>query len=173
MPVFRGQIDRATTGHYAIVVSRYNESITAKLLDGARSTLKAAGIEDEAIDIAWVPGAFEIPLVAEQMAGSGRYDAVLCLGAVIRGDTSHDQHINRAVSLGIMESGLRHGIPVLFGVLTCDTVEQAIQRSGGGVSNPATSGGVKLPVGNKGVECAQAALEMVSLLRQLKSGDER
>ena len=168
MPLFRGQLDQGANGQYGVVVSRYNESITGKLLDGASTTLKTAGVGDESIDVAWVPGAFEIPLVAEQMAGSGRYAAVLCLGAVIRGETSHDEHINRAVSLGIMETGLRHGIPVLFGVLTCDTFEQAIQRSGGGVTNLAAAGDVKLPVGNKGVECAQAALEMVSLLRQLE-----
>jgi 6,7-dimethyl-8-ribityllumazine synthase len=168
MTVYRGQIEEAATGRYGIVVSRYNETITANLLEGALSTLKAAGVDAAAIDVAWVPGAFEIPLVAEQMAGTGRYAAVLCLGAVIRGETSHDEHINRAVSLGIMETGLRHGIPVLFGVLTCDTFEQAIQRSGGGVTNLAAAGDVKLPVGNKGVECAQAALEMVSLLKQLE-----
>jgi 6,7-dimethyl-8-ribityllumazine synthase len=173
MPDLRGHLNDSASGRYGIVVSRYNESITSKLLDGALSTLKAAGLIENAIDVAWVPGAFEIPLVAEQMAGSGRYEAVLCLGAVIRGDTTHDQHINRAVSLGIMETGLRHGIPVLFGVLTCDTVEQAIQRSGGNVSNKAVVGDVKQPVGNKGVECAQAALEMVSLLKQLNSNEER
>ncbi len=137
MPDLRGHLNDSPSGRYGIVVSRYNESITSKLLAGARSTLEAAGLLEDAIDVAWVPGAFELPLVADQMAGSGRYVAVLCLGAVIRGDTSHDQHINRAVSLGIMETGLRHGIPVLFGVLTCDTVEQAIQRSGGDVANKA------------------------------------
>jgi 6,7-dimethyl-8-ribityllumazine synthase len=168
MPIVRGRIDDAAKGRYGIVVSRYNETVTGKLLDGALTTLNEAGVGDDSIDVAWVPGAFEIPIVAEQMTGSGRYAAVLCLGAVIRGETSHDEHINRAVSLGIMETGLRHGIPVLFGVLTCDTFEQAIQRSGGGVTNLAAAGDVKLPVGNKGVECAQAALEMVSLLKQLE-----
>jgi 6,7-dimethyl-8-ribityllumazine synthase len=168
MPILRGRIDDAAKGRYGVVVSRYNETVTGKLLDGASATLKAAGVGDESIDVAWVPGAFEIPLVAEQMAGSGRYAAVLCLGAVIRGETSHDEHINRAVSLGIMESGLRHGIPVLFGVLTCDTFEQALQRSGGAATNLAAAGDVKHPAGNKGVECAHAALEMVSLLKQLE-----
>ena len=104
--------------------------------------------------MAWVPGAFELPLVADRLAGSGQYVAVLALGAVIRGETTHDQHINRAVSMGLMDAGLRSGVPVLFGVLTCDTLEQAIHRAGGNI-------------GNKGVECAEAALEMVSLLRQL------
>jgi len=137
-------------GRFAIVVSRYNESITGKLLSGALTTLAAAGIADDAVDVAWVPGAFEIPAVAARLAASGRYLAVLCLGAVIKGDTSHDEHINRAVSLGILEASLRSGLPVLFGVLTCDTLEAALNRAGGSV-------------GNKGVECAQAALEMAGL----------
>ena len=151
--VYRGS-PQAFSGRLGIVVSRFNESVTSKLLSGALTTLAAHDVPDDAIDVAWVPGAFEIPLVAQQMATSGRYAAVLCLGAVIRGETSHDQHINRAVSLGILEAGLRAGIPVLFGVLTCDTLEQAIHRCGGNV-------------GNKGSECAEAALEMVHLLEQL------
>jgi 6,7-dimethyl-8-ribityllumazine synthase len=142
------------TGRIGIVVSRYNESITGKLLAGALSVLAEQGIADNAIDVAWVPGAFELPLVADRLATSGQYAAVLALGAVIRGETSHDQHINRAVSLGLTEAALRSGVPVLFGVLTCDTLEQAIHRSGGNV-------------GNKGSECAAAALEMVRLLGQL------
>ena len=129
MPTFQGDITDAATGRYAIVVSRYNDTITKNLLDGAVATLKSAGVAENAIDIAWVPGVFEIPLIADTMAANKKYTAVLCLGTVIRGDTSHDQHINRAVSLGIAEANVRHGIPVLFGVLTCDTVEQAIARS--------------------------------------------
>lgn len=150
---FKGE-QTAPDRRLAIVISRYNHSVTSKLLSGAVETLIAAGVSDENIDIAWVPGAFEIPLVAQQMAGGGRYVAVLCLGAVIRGETTHDQHINRAISLGIMEAGLASAVPVLFGVLTCDTLEQAIQRAGGNL-------------GNKGSECAKAALETVSLLCQL------
>jgi 6,7-dimethyl-8-ribityllumazine synthase len=142
-------------GRFAIVISRYNESITSKLLAGAVKTLSEHGVADDRIDIAWVPGAFEIPLAADRLASSGKYVAVLCLGAVIRGETTHDQHINRAVSLGIMEAGLRSGVPVLFGVLTCDSVEQAIHRAGGNV-------------GNKGSECATAALRMANLLQQLQ-----
>ena len=150
--VFQGE--RANiSGRFGIVVSRYNDAVTSKLLEGALETLKSARVADNQIDVAWVPGAFEIPLVADQMAASDRYVAVLCLGAVIRGETTHDEHINRAVSLGIMEANLRHGVPVLFGVLTCDTFEQAIQRSGGGVSKISAAEG-KQPVGNKGVECA-------------------
>jgi 6,7-dimethyl-8-ribityllumazine synthase len=139
---------------FAIVVARWNEAITRKLLDGAVSTLKERGVADERIDVAWVPGSFEIPLAAQRMAASGRYAAVLCLGAVIRGETSHDQHINRAVSLAISQLALSSNVPVLFGVLTCETMEQAIHRAGGNV-------------GNKGAECAEAALHMVGLLKNL------
>jgi 6,7-dimethyl-8-ribityllumazine synthase len=139
---------------FAIVVARWNETITRKLLDGAVSTLMEHGVADERIDVAWVPGSFEIPLAAQRMAASGRYAAVLCLGAVIRGETSHDQHINRAVSLAISQLALTANVPVLFGVLTCETMEQAIHRSGGNV-------------GNKGTECAKAALHMVGLLKNL------
>ena len=146
----------APEGSIGIIVSRYNSSITSKLLAGAVETLQAAGVDDDAIDVVWVPGGFEIPLAAQQMAESGLYLAVLCLGAVIRGETTHDQHINRAVSLGVTEVGLSSSLPVLFGLLTCDTLEQAIQRSGGNV-------------GNKGRECAEAALEMISLLNKMES----
>jgi 6,7-dimethyl-8-ribityllumazine synthase len=151
--VLRGERS-AVDGRYAIVVSRYNESITRKLLDGAVATLTSHGVSDEAIDVAWVPGAWEIPVVASRVARSGRFVAVLCLGAVIRGETTHDQHINRQVSLSLGRIALDSGIPVLFGVLTCSSLEQAIHRAGGNV-------------GNKGVECAEAALETASLLRKL------
>lgn len=151
--VFEGHL-AAPTGRFAVVVSRYNESITQKLLEGALATLVENGVNPDHVDVAWVPGAFEIPLVADRMARSGRYLAVICLGAVIRGETTHDQHINRAVSVGLGQAGLGSGVPVLFGVLTCETLEQAIHRSGGNV-------------GNKGSECALAALEMVNLLAKL------
>jgi len=138
----------------AVVVSRYNEHITGKLLTGAVETLRAGGVADDAIDIAWVPGAWELPLVAQRMARSERYAAILCLGAVIKGETTHDEHINRQVSTSLGQIALETNIPVLFGVLTCNTVEQAIHRAGGNV-------------GNKGQECAEAALEMVRLLAKL------
>ena len=112
-------------------MSRFNESITSRLLDGAVQTLVAHGVADERIDVAWTPGAFEIPTVANRLAASGRYAAVICLGAVIRGETTHDQHINRAVSTALCEIGVHYGLPVLFGILTCNTLEQAIARSGG------------------------------------------
>lgn len=139
---------------FAVVVSRYNESITRKLLDGATQTLTAAGVRDENIDVAWVPGAWEIPLAAARLARSERYAAVICLGAVIRGETTHDEHINRQVSLSLGQIALYTGVPLPFGVLTCNTLEQAIHRAGGNV-------------GNKGVEAAEAALEMVRLLAEL------
>lgn len=142
------------SGRFGIVVSRYNEHITGKLLSGAIETLKGAGVGDDAIDVAWVPGAWEIPIVAQRMALSEQYVAVLCLGAVIRGETTHDEHINRQVSLSLGQIALAADLPVLFGVLTCNTVEQAIHRSGGNV-------------GNKGQECAEAALEMVRLLEKM------
>ena len=118
-----------------IVVARWNESITRKLLDGAVAKLKEQGVIDDAIDVAWVPGSMEIPLIAKRMAASNRYAAVICLGVVIRGETTHDQHINRAVSIAITQIGLDTGVPVLFGVLTCETMEQAIHRAGGNVGN--------------------------------------
>jgi 6,7-dimethyl-8-ribityllumazine synthase len=141
-------------GRIAIVVSRYNDSITTKLLNGAVETLLLHGVEDTAIDVAWVPGAFELPLISDRLASGGGYAAVICLGAVIRGETTHDEHINRAVSLAMMETSLRSGVPVIFGVLTCESLDQAIHRAGGNL-------------GNKGVECAQAAIEMVRLLAKL------
>ena len=151
--IFRGDSGSAA-GKYAIVVARYNDNITGKLLAGATETLVKAGISDDDITVAWVPGAWEIPLVARHLGRSEEYEAVLCLGAVIRGETTHDEHINRQVSLSLGQIALELDLPVLFGVLTCNTMEQAIHRSGGNV-------------GNKGVECAEAALEMVRLARML------
>jgi 6,7-dimethyl-8-ribityllumazine synthase len=158
----------AGAGRFAIVVAKFNQTITSRLLDGAVQTLIKHGAADQQIDVAWVPGAFEIPTVAERMAASGRYVAVLCLGAVIRGETSHDQHINRAVSMAMTDISMRHSLPVLMGVLTCNTLEQAIARSGGeagthGKDQPGSR------LGNKGIECAEAALEMVDLLKKLKA----
>jgi 6,7-dimethyl-8-ribityllumazine synthase len=151
--VFEGKTT-APKGRFAIVVARYNEPITSRLLAGALEKLAEHGVPDSAVDVVWVPGAFEIPLATEQMAASGSYAAVICLGAVIRGETTHDEHINRAVSSELASIGVRHKLPVMFGILTCQTLEQAIHRAGGNV-------------GNKGSECAIAALEMVDLVRQL------
>ncbi len=162
---FEGQI-AAAEGRFAVVVARYNESITGRLLDGAVETLTKRGVAEDQIDVAWVPGAFEIPTVAERLAKTGRYRAVICLGAVIRGETTHDQHINRAVSNSLAEMGVRHGLPVMMGVLTCNTLEQAVARSGGQIGTK----GKDSPdsrIGNKGSECAEAALEMVDLMDKL------
>jgi 6,7-dimethyl-8-ribityllumazine synthase len=154
MPHVLPNAEPSSVDRIAIVVSRWNESITQKLLDGAISTLTSRGITDDGIDVAWVPGAWEIPLVAQRFADSHRYRAVICLGAVIRGETTHDRHINRAVSSAISQLALDTGVPVLFGILTCETMEQAIHRAGGNV-------------GNKGSECAEAALHMIGLLKNL------
>lgn len=152
---FQGQSDTSPTdGRFAIVVSRYNKSITEKLLTGAVETLTAAGVEDNRVDVFRVPGAWEIPVVTARLARSRQYAAVLTLGAVIKGETTHDEHINRQVSITLGELSVETGVPIAFGVLTCNTLEQAIHRSGGNV-------------GNKGVECAEAALEMVDLLSKL------
>jgi 6,7-dimethyl-8-ribityllumazine synthase len=155
MPNIVPVADLSRDDRFAIVVARWNESITSKLLEGAVSALVENGVADDAIDVAWVPGSFEIPLVAQRLADSGAYSAVLCLGAVIRGETSHDLHINRAVSLAISQIALTANVPVLFGVLTCETMEQAIERAGG-------------KAGNKGAECAAAAIHMVGLLKNLE-----
>ena len=137
-----------------IVCARFNELIVSKLLSGCQDGLLRHGVRDEDIEVAWVPGAFEIPLIASKMARSGRYDAVIALGAVIRGSTSHYDYVCAEVSKGIASVSLQTGVPVMFGVLTTDTIEQAIERAG-------------TKAGNKGSDCAQGAIEMVNLARQL------
>ena len=145
----------ANGARIAIVAARFNEFITAKLLDGAMDGLLRHNVREEDIQVAWVPGAFEIPLVAAKMAHSGRYDAVLCLGAVIRGATSHYDYVCSEVSKGIAQAALQSGVPVLFGVLTTESIEQAIERAG-------------TKAGNKGYDCALSAVEMINLLGQLE-----
>lgn len=140
-----------------IVASRFNEFITRELVRGAEEALRRHGVADDAIEIAWVPGAFEIPLVAKRLAESGRYDAVVCLGAVIRGATAHYEHVASGVTNGVAHVGLQTGVPCIFGVLTTDTIEQAIERSG-------------TKAGNKGADAALAAIEMANLLRVLPEG---
>lgn len=137
-----------------IVAARFNEFITGKLLEGALDGLTRHDVLQGDISVAWVPGAFEIPLIASKMANSGKYDAVICLGAVIRGSTSHYDYVCAEVSKGIAQVSLASGIPVLFGVLTTDTIEQAIERAG-------------TKAGNKGFDCACSAIEMVNLVREL------
>lgn len=139
---------------YAIVVSRYNELIGSKLLDGAMDCLLRHNASQEAIDIIWVPGAYEIPLVAKKAAQSGSYDAVICLGAVIRGETPHFEFVASETAKGIAHSSLETGIPIIFGVITSDTVEQAVERAG-------TTGG------NRGFDAAMAAIEMSNLMGKI------
>ena len=137
-----------------IVAARFNEFIVSKLVGGAQDALVRHGVEDKDIDIAWVPGAFEIPLIAKKMAHSGKYDMVLCLGAVIRGSTSHYDLVCNECAKGIAQVGLEAGLPVLFGVVTTDTIEQAIERAG-------------TKAGNKGYDVACAGIEMANLLRNI------
>ena len=138
-----------------IVAARFNEFIVSKLVAGARDGLLRHDVKDEDIDLAWVPGAFEIPLIASKMAKSGKYDAVICLGAVIRGATSHYDYVCSEVKKEIANVSLSSDIPVMFGVLTTDNIEQAIERAG-------------TKAGNKGYDCALGAIEMVNLVRQLE-----
>ena len=137
-----------------IVAARFNEFITRKLLEGALDMLRRHGISEEKIDEVWVPGAFEIPLVAKKMADSHKYDAIICVGAVIRGATSHYNYVCSEVAKGVAQAGFSTGVPVIFSVLTTDSIEQAVERAG-------------TKSGNKGANGAMAAMEMVSLLRQI------
>ncbi len=153
MKVYEGKLV-AEGIRIGIVCARFNEFIVSKLLSGCVDTLLRHGVRDEEIEAAWVPGAFEIPLAAKKMAKSGRYDVVIALGAVIRGSTSHYDYVCAEVSKGIANVALQSGVPVLFGVLTTDTIEQAIERAG-------------TKAGNKGSACAEGAIEIADLLRQL------
>ena len=137
-----------------IVAARFNEFIVSKLIAGARDGLVRHNVEDDDITLAWVPGAFEIPVMAKKMAESGKYDAVICLGAVIRGATSHYDYVCAEVSKGIASVSLETGIPVMFGVVTTDNIEQAIERAG-------------TKAGNKGYDCALGAIEMINLAKQM------
>ena len=141
---------------FAIVVSRFNEFITSKLLGGALDTLKRHETKEEDIDTVWVPGAFEIPLLAKTLASSGKYDAVICLGAVIRGSTTHYDYVCNEVSKGVAQVSLNTGVPTIFGVVTTENIEQAIERAG-------------TKAGNKGSDAAVSAMEMANLMRKVTS----
>ena len=154
MKVFEGNLVSKKI-KVGIVAARFNEFITSKLLSGALDGLKRHNVEEDDISVAWVPGAFEIPLIASKMAKSGKYDAVICLGAVIRGSTTHYDYVCSEVSKGIASVSLASDIPVLFGVLTTDNIEQAIERAG-------------TKAGNKGYDCALSAIEMVNLIREIE-----
>jgi 6,7-dimethyl-8-ribityllumazine synthase len=143
----------------ALACSRFNRLVTDRLLDGAYDGLVRHGVDPSSITVAWAPGAFELPLVARRLAASGEVDAVVCLGAVIRGATDHYQHVAGQCAAGLQRAQLDTGVPVLFGVLTTDTVDQAIERAG-------------TKAGNKGFDSALAAIEMADLLRQLPKGDD-
>lgn len=151
--VFEGQL-RGEGLSIGIVVARFNEFISGKLLSGALDSLYRHGTDPAKVEIAWVPGAYEIPLVAKKMAASGRYDAVICLGAVIRGSTPHFDYVAAEVAKGVAQVSLEADIPVIFGVLTTDTIEQAVERAG-------------TKAGNKGWDAAMAALEMANLLQSM------
>lgn len=145
--------------HYAIVVSRFNELICGKLVEGAKDVLIRHGVKQNEFDVYWVPGAWELPLTAQELCLTGRYDAIIALGAVIRGDTPHFEYVAAEMSKGLAATGLEHRVPVAFGVLTTENLEQALLRAGS-------------KAGNKGAEAALAALEMVSLLKQIRENKQ-
>ncbi|QQE63793.1 6,7-dimethyl-8-ribityllumazine synthase [Leptolyngbya sp. BL0902] len=158
MAVFEGTFAAADSFRFAIVIGRFNDLVTGKLLAGCQDCLKRHGVdpspEGSQVDYAWVPGSFEIPLVARQLALSGRYDAIICLGAVIRGQTPHFDYVSAEVSKGIAAAGFQTGVPIVFGVLTTDTLQQALERAG-----------IKA---NHGWDYAMSALEMASLMKQIR-----
>ncbi len=154
MNIIEGKLVQAENMKIGIVAGRFNEFIVSKLISGAEDTLLRHGVKSENIDLCWVPGAFEIPVAAKHMAESKKYDAVIALGAVIRGSTSHYDYVCAESSKGIAQVSLSTGLPVMFGILTTDTIQQAIERAG-------------TKAGNKGSECALDAIEMVNLLKQL------
>jgi 6,7-dimethyl-8-ribityllumazine synthase len=153
MTTFEGKLSGKGL-RFGIVAGRFNEFISTRLLDGALDSLKRHEVADDDVEVAWVPGAFELPLVAQRLAASGRYDALICLGAVIRGGTPHFDYVAAETAKGIAKVSLDTGIPVIFGVLTTDTIEQAVERAG-------------TKAGNKGWSAAMSALEMANLLREL------
>ena len=154
MRVIEGKVVAKDTVKIGIVCARFNEFITSKLLSGALDTLHRHEAKDDDIDVAWVPGAFEIPVVAKKMAESGKYDAVICLGAVIRGSTTHYDYVCNEVSKGTAQVGMQTGVPTIFGVVTTENIEQAVERAG-------------TKAGNKGVDSAMAAMEMANLLKKI------
>lgn len=154
MKEYQGKLIAPAEAKFAIVASRFNKFITDKLLDGCVDSLVRHGVADDDVEVFWSPGSFEIPLLAGKLAASGRYAAVICIGAVIRGGTEHYRYIASEVAKGIAQAASRTGVPCIFGVLTCETIEQAIERAGA-------------KAGNKGAGAAEAALEAANLLSQL------
>jgi 6,7-dimethyl-8-ribityllumazine synthase len=156
MKEYQGNLVAPAKARFAVLVSRFNEFVTNKLLGGALDALKRHGVAEDNIEVVWSPGSFEIPVLAARLAESGRYVAVICLGAVIRGGTDHYQYVAAEAAKGVAQASMKTGVPCIFGVLTCDTIEQAIERSGA-------------KSGNKGADAAVAAIEMANLLGQLPS----
>jgi 6,7-dimethyl-8-ribityllumazine synthase len=153
MATFQGELKGAGL-RIALAVSRFNEHVTVKLLEGAREALGAHGVRDEDVDVAWAPGAFELPLVARRLADSGRYDAIVCLGAVIRGETAHFDFVAGEAARGIADAARDTGVPLMFGVITTENLQQAMDRAGG-------------KAGNRGYDAVVSAIETVDLLRRL------
>lgn len=153
MKTYEGQYTGNEEKNFGIIVGRFNEFIGGKLLDGALDALKRHGVSEDNIELTWVPGAYEIPLVSQKMAKSNKYDAIICLGAVIRGETPHFDYVSSEVAKGIAQVSLATELPIIFGVLTTDTIQQAIERAG-------------TKAGNKGYDAAISALEMTNLLTQ-------
>jgi len=153
MKIIEGEL-QAKGLKFGIVISRFNEFITSKLLDGAKDALVRHGAKDEDIDVAKVPGSFEIPMIAKKMAAKGVYNAIICLGTVIRGATPHFEYISAEVSKGIASASMETGVPIAFGIITCDTIEQAVERAG-------------TKSGNKGWDAAMTAIEMAQLLKKV------
>ncbi|HTL89513.1 MAG TPA: 6,7-dimethyl-8-ribityllumazine synthase [Leptolyngbya sp.] len=162
MTIFEGSFSHTDSFRFAIVVGRFNDLVTTRLLEACQDCLKRHGInadpQGNQVDYAWVPGAFELPMMARQLALSGRYDAIICLGAVIKGQTPHFDHVSSEVAKGIAAAGFQTGVPVIFGVLTTDNMQQALERAG-----------IK---SNLGWEYAMSAIEMASLMRQVNSGSD-
>lgn len=154
MTEYEGKLVAPADAKFALLVSRFNEFVTSKLLGGALDALKRHGVSEGDIDVIWSPGSFEIPVLARRLAAGGRYAAVVCIGAVIRGGTDHHQYIAAEVSKGVAMAAMKTGVPCIFGILTCDTIEQAVERAGS-------------KAGNKGADAASAAIEMANLLAQL------
>ncbi|MCS7014708.1 MAG: 6,7-dimethyl-8-ribityllumazine synthase [Gemmatales bacterium] len=159
MATYEGHLQAPTKGRFAIVASRFNALVVDRLLAGALDAFRKQGVNDDRLDIVWVPGSLEMPIIAKQLAASGRYLAVVCLSCILRGETDHYEYVASQTAAGILQTALATGVPVIFGVLTCDTLEQALHRAGG-------------KSGNKGSDAALTALEMANLLNRLSTISE-
>jgi len=154
MKTYEGKLLAPAGAKFAVVVSRFNEFISSKLLGGCMDAMTRHGVDEANVEVAWAPGSWEIPILAQRLAATGNYEAVICLGAVIRGGTDHHQYIAAEAAKGVAQAAMSSGVPCIFGILTCDTLEQAIERAG-------------TKAGNKGADAANAAIEMANLFSQL------